>query len=107
MNVYDQVIGRKYTYLGAYIRKRCTIKGISWDRIIIKRTVDISDFNVYSLKWNSTCENLIGVRLFEALLTKFNLVVINEEGMLIKRLLEKKFIIDLAITSPSIRDIMI
>ena len=29
MNAYDQVIGREYTYLGAYIRKRRTIKDIS------------------------------------------------------------------------------
>ena len=29
INVYDQVIGRKYTYLKAYIRKRRIIKDIS------------------------------------------------------------------------------
>ena len=29
MNVYDQVIGRGYTYLRAYIRKRRTIEDIS------------------------------------------------------------------------------
>ena len=46
-------------------------------------------------------------RSFEALLTKFNLIVINEEGMLIKRLLKKIFIIDLTIITPNIGDIMI
>ena len=50
INVYDQVIGREYTYLGAYIKKRRTIEDVSWDRIIIKRTVLISDFNAYSSK---------------------------------------------------------
>ena len=29
MNIYDQIIGRRYTYLGAYARKRRTIKDIS------------------------------------------------------------------------------
>ena len=29
INIYDQVIGRGYTYLGAYIRKRRTIEDIS------------------------------------------------------------------------------
>ena len=29
MNVYDQVIGRKYTYLRAYARKRRIIKDIN------------------------------------------------------------------------------
>ena len=29
INIYDQVIGRKYTYLKAYIRKRRTIEDIS------------------------------------------------------------------------------
>ena len=29
MNIYDQVIGRKYTYLGAYIKKRRVIEDIS------------------------------------------------------------------------------
>ena len=106
MNVYDQVISREYTYLGVYIRRRRAIEDISWDRIIIERIVFIGDFNVYSLKWNFICENLIGARLFEALLTKFNLVIINEEGVLIRRLLEKVFIIDLAITAPSMGNIM-
>ena len=50
MNIYDQVIGRKYTYLKAYIRKKRAIKDISQDKIIIKRIIFISDFNVYSLK---------------------------------------------------------
>ena len=107
MNVYDQIISRKYTYLGAYIRKRRTIEDVSQDRIIIKRIVFINDFNVYSSKWNFTCENLIGARPLEALLTKFNLVVINEEGMLIRRLSKKISIIDLTITAPNIRDIII
>ena len=50
MNIYDQVIGRKYTYLGAYIKKRRVIKDISWDKIIIKRIIFINDFNAYSSK---------------------------------------------------------
>ena len=54
-----------------------------------------------------TYENSIGARLLETLLTKFNLIAINEESILIKRLLEKVFIIDLAITAPNIKDIMI
>ena len=29
MNIYDQVIDRKYTYLEAYTKKRRTIKDIS------------------------------------------------------------------------------
>ena len=37
MNIYDQIIGRGYTYLGAYIKKRRIIEDISWDRIIIKK----------------------------------------------------------------------
>ena len=48
INIYDQVINRKYTYLGAYIRRRRAIEDISWDKIIIKRTVFINDFNAYS-----------------------------------------------------------
>ena len=107
MNIYDQVISRGYTYLGAYIRRRRVIEDVSWDRIIIERTIFISNFNVYSSKWKFTCENLIGARLLEALLTKFNLIVINEEGMPIRRSLEKIFIIDLAIIAPSIGDTII
>ena len=107
VNVYDQVIGREYTYLGAYVRRRRAIEDVSWDRIIIERIVFIGDFNAYNSKWNSTCENLIGARLLEALLTKFNLIVINEEGVPTRRSLEKVFIIDLAITAPSIGDIII
>ena len=37
---------------------------------------------------------------------KFNLIVVNEEGMPTKRLLEKIFIINLVVTSSSMRDIM-
>ena len=106
MNIYDQVIGRRYTYLRAYIRRRRTIEDISQDKIIIKKTVLISDFNAYNSKQNSIYENLIGARLLKALLIKFNLIVINEEGVLIRRLSEKVFIIDLAITAPSMRDTM-
>ena len=29
VNVYDQIINRKYTYLGAYIRRRRAIKDIN------------------------------------------------------------------------------
>ena len=29
INIYDQVIGRKYTYLGAYIRRRRAIKDVN------------------------------------------------------------------------------
>ena len=29
INIYDQIIGRKYTYLEAYIKKRRTIEDIS------------------------------------------------------------------------------
>ena len=107
INIYDQIIGREYTYLRAYTRRRRTIKDISWDRIIIKRTILINDFNAYSSKWNFICENLIEARPLETLLTKFNLIIINEKGILIRRSSEKVFIIDLAITAPSIRDIMI
>ena len=39
-------------------------------------------------------------------MTKFNLVVINEEGVPTRRLSEKVSIIDLAITSPSMGDTM-
>ena len=106
INIYDQVIGREYTYLKAYIRKRRAIEDISYNKIIIKRIIFINDFNAYSLKQNSIYENLIGARSLEALLTKFNLIVINEEGVLIRRLLKKVFIIDLAIIAPSIGDIM-
>ena len=107
MNVYDQVIGREYTYLEAYVRRRRTIKDISWNRIIIEKTVFISDFNAYSLKWNFTCENLIGTRLLKELLIKFNLIIINEKGMLIRRLLKKIFIIDLVIIAPNMRNTII
>ena len=107
INIYDQVIGREYTYLGIYIRKRRAIKDINWDKIIIKRIIFINDFNVYNLKWNSTCENLIRMKPLEALLTKFNLIVINEKDILIRRLSEKISIIDLTIIAPSIKDIII
>ena len=62
---------------------------------------------MYSSKWNFTCESSIDTRFFEELLTRFNLVVINEEGVPIRRLLEKIFIIDLTITSLNIGDIII
>ena len=107
INIYDQVINRKYTYLKTYIRKRRTIKDINQNRIIIKRIIFISDFNAYNLKQKSTYENLIKTRPLEALLTKFNLIIINEEGILIKRLSEKIFIIDLAIIALNIEDIII
>ena len=107
INIYDQVIGREYTYLGAYIKRRRAIEDVNWDRIIIKRTIFINDFNVYSSKWNFIYENLIKARPLEALLTKFNLIIINEESILTKRLLEKVFIIDLAIIASNIRDTII
>ena len=47
------------------------------------------------------------MRSLEELLTRFNLIIINEEGVPIRRLLEKIFIIDLIITSFNIRDIII
>ena len=50
VNVYDQVIGRKYIYLGVYTKKRRVIEDISWDKIIIERIIFIRDFNVYSSK---------------------------------------------------------
>ena len=50
MNIYNQVINRKYTYLGAYIKKRRTIKDVSYDRIIIEKIIFINDFNAYSSK---------------------------------------------------------
>ena len=106
MNVYDQFINRKYIFLRAYIRRRRAIKDVSWDKIIIERTVFIGDFNIYSSKWNLICEKLIRVKALEALLTKFNLVVINEEGVLTRRLLKKIFIINLVVISPDMRNIM-
>ena len=106
VNVYDQVIGRGYTYLGAYTRRRRAIKDVNWDKIIIERTVLIGDFNAYSSKWNLTCEKPIRVKVLEALLIKFNLIVVNEEGMPTRRLSEKIFIINLVVTSPGIGDIM-
>ena len=106
MNVYDQVIGRGYIYLGAYTRKRRVIKDINWDKIITERTIFIGDFNVYSSKWNLICEKLIGVKALETLLTKFNLIVVNEEGVLTRRSLKKIFIINLVVTSPGMKDII-
>ena len=49
----------------------------------------IDNFNVYNSKWNYIYERLIGVRFLEELLNKYNLIVIKEEGVLIRRLLEK------------------
>ena len=106
MNVYDQIISRRYIYLGAYARKRRAIKDVNWNKIIIKRIVFIRDFNTYSSKWNLIYEKLIGVKTLEALLIKFNLIVVNEEGVLTRRLSEKIFIIDLVVTSPGIKDII-
>ena len=40
------------------------------------------------------------------LLTKFNLIVFSEEGVLTRKLLEKISIINLVVTSPGIGDIM-
>ena len=85
INIYDQIINRKYTYLKVYTRRKRAIEDINQNKIIIKKIIFISDFNVYSLKLNSTYENSIGARPLETLLTKFNLIVINEEGMPIKR----------------------
>ena len=104
INIYNQVIDRGYTYLGAYTKKKRAIKNINQNRIIIEKTILISDFNAYNLKQNSTYENLLGARPLETLLTKFNLIVINEKGILIRRLLGKISIIDLAITSSSMGD---
>ena len=106
VNVYDQFIGRKYTFLGAYIRRRRTIKDISQNKIIIEKIVLIGDFNAYNSKWNLIYEKLIKVKAFEALLTKFNLIVINEKGVPTRRSSEKIFIINLVVTSPDIEDIM-
>ena len=50
VNVYDQVIGRRYIYLGVYIRRRRVIENISWDKIIIERIIFIGNFNIYSSK---------------------------------------------------------
>ena len=106
VNVYDQVIGRGYIYLGVYARRRRAIEDVSWNRIITERTVFIGDFNAYSSKWNYMCERLIGARPLEELLDKYNLVVINEEGVVIRRLSEKVSIIDLVITLSSLSDSM-
>ena len=106
VNVYDQVISREYTYLGIYMRRRRAIEDVSWNRIITERIVFIGDFNVYSSKWNHIYERLIGVRLLEKLLDKYNLIVINEERVIIRRLLEKVSIIDLIIILSSLSDFM-
>ena len=98
VNVYDQFIGREYIYLEAYIKKRRAIKDINQNKIIIKRIILISDFNVYSSKWNLIYERLIKAKTLEALLTKFNLIVVNEERILTRRLLEKISIINLVVT---------
>ena len=51
-------------------------------------------------------ERPIGARPLEELLDKYNLVVINEEGVATRRSSEKVSIIDLAITLPSLNDSM-
>ena len=58
------------------------------------------------MKWNLIYEKLIKVKALEALLTKFNLIIVNEEGVPTRRLLEKIFIINLVVTSPGIKDII-
>ena len=72
----------------------------------MERIIFINNFNAYNSKWNHICERLIGVRLLEELLDKYNLIVINEEGVIIRRLLEKVFIIDLIIILSSLSDSM-
>ena len=89
INVYDQVIDRGYIYLGAYIKKRKAIEDIGQDRIITKKIIFINNFNVYNSKWNYIYERLTSVKLLEKLLNKYNLIIINEEGVLIRRLSEK------------------
>ena len=106
VNVYDQVIGREYIYLEAYTRRRRAIKDVSQNKIIIERIIFIEDFNTHSSKQNLIYEKLIEVKILEALLTKFNLVIVNEEGVPTRRLLKKISIINLVVTSPSIRDII-
>ena len=48
----------------------------------------------------------MGIKILEVLLTKFNLIIVNEEGMLTRRLSEKIFIINLVVISPGMRDII-
>ena len=106
VNVYDQFIGRKYIFLGAYTKKRRTIKDINQNKIITERTILIGNFNTHNSKQNLTYEKPIRVKALEALLTKFNLIVINEKRMPTRRLSEKIFIINLIVTSPDIGDII-
>ena len=106
VNVYDQFIGRKYIYLKAYTRRRRAIKDVNQDKIIIERIIFISDFHIYSSKQNLICENSIKAKALEALLTKFNLIIVNEEGVLTRKSSEKISIINLVVTSPGMGDII-
>ena len=66
----------------------------------------MNNFNTYSSKWKLIYEKLIRIKVFEALLTKFNLIVVNEKGILTRRLSERIFIINLVVISPGIKDII-
>ena len=66
----------------------------------------IEDFNAYSSKCKLIYEKLIGIKALEALLTKFNLIIVNEKGVPTRILLEKISIINLVVTSPNIGDII-
>ena len=56
--------------------------------------------------WNPARQPTPGAKVLEDLLIRFDLVVINEEGIATRKVLENLSIINLTITSPSIGDLM-
>ena len=50
VNVYDQNIGRGYTYSGGSETVRRAIQDVSWGPIIRSRTILIGDFNAHRLR---------------------------------------------------------
>jgi Endonuclease-reverse transcriptase len=103
INYYNNRIGLNIIYHRDIDFNRRAINNINCENLIQSRAILLGDFNAYSPYWNPLTDRRKDVDSLEAIIDKFDLILNNEPGAIIRlNMRENNSIIDLTFITTSI-----
>lgn len=102
INMYDNLIGQRYTWQGHTSVVWWAIKDITWSKIIQGRVLLLGDMNAHSPSWNPHCGKRQNAKPLKHLIDKYKLIVNNNTDYFTCPQSQRISIIDLALTTASL-----
>lgn len=99
INIYDNQVGQRCTWVGHTSQNRRALEDIMWNRVIRGRVLLLRDMNAHNPLWNPHCQRRINAKPLEELIEKFHLLINNESGRSTRPISRGVSIIDLVLST--------